>query len=54
MPDLTEVLAELTDEMSAIEDRGAVASYIPELKKVDARKLGIAVHFARRERLYRR
>ncbi|MGE0281851.1 MAG: glutaminase [Rhizobiaceae bacterium] len=43
MPDLAEVLAELADEMSAIEDRGAVAAYIPELKKVDARKFGIAV-----------
>ena len=43
MPVLAEILAELADEMSAIEDRGAVAAYIPELKKVDAGKFGIAV-----------
>jgi glutaminase len=29
--------------MAAVEDRGAVAAYIPELKKVDAKKFGIAV-----------
>lgn len=43
MPDLAEVLAELHAEMASIEDRGAVATYIPELGKVDAKHFGIAV-----------
>ena len=43
MPDLTEILPELAAEMAAIEDRGKVASYIPELAKIGTEKFGIAV-----------
>lgn len=43
MPDLAEILPELAAEMAAIEDRGPVATYIPELSKIDPQKFGIAV-----------
>lgn len=43
MPDLSEILPELAAEMAAIENRGKVASYIPELGKIDPQKFGIAV-----------
>lgn len=43
MPDLAEVLPELAAEMAAAADRGAVASYIPELGKIDPARFGIAV-----------
>lgn len=43
MPDLAEVLAELAEEISAMEDRGKVATYIPELGKVDPKNFGLAV-----------
>jgi glutaminase len=43
MPDLDAILQELVAEMAAIEDRGAVATYIPELGKVDPSQFGIAV-----------
>lgn len=43
MPDLAGVLDELTAEISSMEDRGKVASYIPELGKIDPKNFGIAV-----------
>ena len=43
MPDLDDVLAALTEEMAAREDRGEVATYIPQLSRIDPRKFGIAV-----------
>lgn len=43
MPDLAEVLPELAAEMAAITDRGSVATYIPELGKIDPARFGIAV-----------
>jgi len=43
MPDLEKVLPELAAEMAARSDRGEVASYIPQLRKVDPLKFGIAV-----------
>jgi glutaminase len=43
MPDLAEILPELATEMAAVTDRGAVASYIPELGKADPARFGIAV-----------
>lgn len=43
MPDLAEVLPELAAEMAAAADRGVVASYIPELGKIDPARFGIAV-----------
>ncbi len=43
MPDLAEVLPELAAEMLARPDRGEVASYIPQLAKIDPKKFGIAV-----------
>ncbi len=43
MPDLAEILPELAAEMAAISDRGAVATYIPELGKIDPARFGIAV-----------
>ena len=42
MPDLAEVLPELAAEMAAITDRGSVATYIPELGKIDPARFGIA------------
>jgi glutaminase len=43
MPDIAEVLAEIATDMAAVGDRGEVASYIPQLGKVDPAKFGIAV-----------
>ena len=43
MPDLEQVLAELAAEMSARPDRGEVATYIPQLGRVDPNRFGIAV-----------
>jgi glutaminase len=43
MPELELALAEVAAEMAAREDRGAVATYIPQLGRVDAKKFGIAV-----------
>ena len=43
MPDLSEVVREIADAMQARPDRGRVASYIPELARVDAQAFGIAV-----------
>ncbi len=43
MPDLAAVIAEITGAMRNVGDRGGVASYIPELAKVDRTHFGIAV-----------
>jgi glutaminase len=43
MPQLEDVLADIAAEMAARTDRGDVATYIPQLGKVDPRKFGIAV-----------
>ncbi|GGC60554.1 glutaminase [Chelatococcus reniformis] len=43
MPDLDRVVKEIAEEMRARADRGAVASYIPELARVDAGAFGLAV-----------
>lgn len=42
MAELEQALAEIAAEMAARADRGDVASYIPQLSKVDPRKFGIA------------
>lgn len=42
-PDIETVLTEIAAEMAARTDRGEVASYIPQLAKVDAGRFGIAV-----------
>ncbi len=43
VPDLETIVKEIADEMRARPDRGAVASYIPELARVDAEQFGLAV-----------
>lgn len=43
MPDLDEVVAEIAEEMRGRPDRGTVASYIPELARVDPGAFGLAV-----------
>ncbi len=43
MPDLAVVVSEIAEEMAARADRGVVASYIPELAKVDPGAFGLAV-----------
>ncbi|MBZ9934678.1 glutaminase [Mesorhizobium sp. BR1-1-16] len=43
MPDLQTVLDEITADLKTASERGAVASYIPELAKVDPGHFGIAV-----------
>ena len=43
MPDLDRIVAEIADEMSARPDRGEVASYIPELARVDPTAFGLVV-----------
>lgn len=43
MAELAGVVAEIAAEMAARVERGQVASYIPELSKVDPRHFGIAV-----------
>lgn len=43
MPTLQEVVGEIVEEMQKRPDRGKVASYIPELAKVDPQRFGIAV-----------
>ncbi len=42
LPDLAEVLQGLAAEMAVRDDRGEVATYIPQLGRVDPRKFGIA------------
>lgn len=41
--DLAQILAQIEQKMRCAEDRGAVATYIPELAKVDPGQFGIAV-----------
>jgi glutaminase len=43
VPDLDVVVSEIADEMRKRPDRGEVASYIPELARVDPNAFGIAV-----------
>lgn len=43
MPDLKTVVAEIAEEMKTRSDRGQVATYIPELARVDPDQFGIAV-----------
>ncbi|WP_315923357.1 glutaminase [Mesorhizobium sp. SP-1A] len=43
MAELEEVLQSLAEDMSARTDRGAVAGYIPQLRKADPQRFGIAV-----------
>ncbi len=43
MPDLDQVVKEIAAEMAQRTDRGEVATYIPELARVDARSFGLAV-----------
>jgi glutaminase len=46
MTDLAALLVEISDRMTAAQDRGRVADYIPQLARVDLRKFGIAVALA--------
>ena len=41
--DLSDLLTDIVATMASAEDRGQVASYIPELAKVDAAQFGIAI-----------
>ncbi len=43
MAELEQALADIAAEMAARTDRGAVATYIPQLGKIDPQKFGIAV-----------
>jgi len=43
VPDLDQIVKEIADEMRQRPDRGEVASYIPELARVDPKRFGIAV-----------
>jgi glutaminase len=43
VPDLDAVVSEIADEIKKRQDRGEVASYIPELARVDPAAFGIAV-----------
>jgi glutaminase len=43
MPDLDHVVKEIADEMTQRGDRGEVASYIPELARIDHKHFGLAV-----------
>lgn len=43
MPEIEDVLRDLAAEMAARNDRGEVATYIPQLGKVDPKKFGMAV-----------
>ena len=45
-PDLPALIAEIVAMAAAAEDRGRVATYIPELAKVDPARFGIAVAMA--------
>ena len=42
-PDLQRVVDEITDELRQRTDRGTVATYIPELARVDAKSFGLVV-----------
>lgn len=43
MPDLQDVLQTTAQEMAAIQDRGKVATYIPQLGRIDINQFGVAV-----------
>ena len=43
MPNLDRIVKEIADEMAQRPDRGEVATYIPELARVDPRAFGLAV-----------
>jgi glutaminase len=43
VPDLQDVVSDIVDEMRRRSDRGEVASYIPELARVDAGAFGLVV-----------
>jgi glutaminase len=43
MPDIDRVVREIVDEMRQRPDRGEVATYIPELARVDAKAFGLVV-----------
>jgi glutaminase len=43
VPNLDQVVREIADEMRLRPDRGAVATYIPELARIDSSAFGIAV-----------
>ncbi|QEN88572.1 glutaminase [Labrys sp. KNU-23] len=43
LPQLDEIVAEIAQEMASYSDRGEVATYIPELARVDPAHFGIAV-----------
>lgn len=43
MPDLDTIVQDIAEEMRARPDRGAVASYIPELARADAQAFGLVV-----------
>ena len=43
MPDLDQIVKDIADEMRQRSDRGEVASYIPELARIDANAFGLAV-----------
>jgi glutaminase len=43
LPDLDAIVRDIADEMTARRDRGAVATYIPELARVDPERFGITV-----------
>ncbi len=43
VPDLQQIVQEIVDEVRARPERGAVATYIPELARVDPEALGLAL-----------
>jgi glutaminase len=43
VPDLANVIREISEEMAQRPDRGTVADYIPELARIDPKKFGLAV-----------
>ena len=43
MPDLDLVVKEIADEMAQRPDRGEVATYIPELARIDVKSFGLVV-----------
>jgi glutaminase len=43
LPDIQAVVQEIVDEMRQMPDRGEVASYIPELARVDPKSFGLVV-----------
>lgn len=43
MPDLQDILLTTAQEMAQVEDRGRVATYIPQLGRIDINQFGVAV-----------